>query len=159
MSVQRPLEDGIYVVKAGEWLTVDGGKQQGWKAPDYDLHYLLRGYKDRIPFRGELDGDHQPRRPTTAELTAYIPKELRGVYARAHLGELVGEPLDPHKYNGLFTGPFAVPGYDANGNRIKAPYPALDSAALARIDTLLARVDKVMEDMGIKKPKNESKTE
>lgn len=151
MADQKPLQDGIYVVKPGEWLTVDGGKQQTWKAPDYDLHYLLRAYRGRIPFRGELDGERQPRRPTTAELTEHVPKELQGVYAAAHLGELVGEPSDPHKYDGLFTWPFAFPGYDADGNRIKVTNPTLDSAALARIDALFARVDKVLKDAGFKK--------
>jgi len=120
-KADKPLQDGIYIVKPGqEWVSVEKGERMTWRAPDYDLEYLTRAYKGRLEFRGPIDGDGKPRRLTTAEMTEHVPEELRGVFASANLDRLVGDPADPHRYDGLFTGPLSFPGYDADGNRIQA---------------------------------------
>ena len=114
----KPIQDGIYVVKPGqEWLAVKDGKQQTFSAPNYDLEYLTREYKG-VPFWGPIDGDRESTRPSTAEMTEHLPEEFRGTLAAASLDRLIGDEADPHRYDGLFTGPLAVPGYDANGNRV-----------------------------------------
>ena len=116
------LEDGIYIVKpAEEWLVVEEGIQQTFRAPDYDLPYLLRAYADRaetVPLRGVIKEDGALGPPS------------RGL-------------------KGFFTGAFAVPGYDANGNHIIGP-----AFTKTEMDGILSRVDKILA--GINKPKDKS---
>lgn len=118
MPEEKHLEDGVYVIKPGEeWLVVTEGSQYTYSTPSYDLEYLMRG---GATFRGPIDGDHKQRRPTMHEMTEHVPEQFRGQMGESILEQFLKiEPGSSNRYEGLFSGPFALPGFDADGNRIE----------------------------------------
>ncbi len=68
MVENKGLEDGIYVIEPCKWLVVEGGVQQTFSTPDYDLPYLLRAYEGRLPFSGPLNGVKRVTAPSVCEL-------------------------------------------------------------------------------------------
>ncbi len=131
---EKKLEDGIYEVIPGkEWLVLEDGREQRFRSPDYDFPYLLRIYRGRE--------DKVP---------------FRGLLE----GE--GKPLPPSRgLTGVFTGPFSISGYDANGKRIPghqigemfipAEGSGHSSPSFDRMDDILEKTRKICDKLQTKK--------
>lgn len=83
------IKDGIYEKSSGVWVVYENGKPTQFKAPDYDLAYLLRAYKERLHYRGSLDSSGKRTEPTNAELTAHLPEDIKRAFSPKELEDIV----------------------------------------------------------------------